>query len=751
MKLKELGLMDFGKFHNRKITLKEGIHIIYGDNEAGKSTIHNFIGGVFYGFAKDSLARRLTDEDYERYRPWNGDNYRGYIEIEKEDSYRIERDFTKNQVKVYNLKTGLDLSQLSVYRQYSRIAQPGVYFLDRNRTLFENTVFLRQLENHYDKSSDESLRERIHNFVRTKDESLNGDQALDRMKKDLWELGYDGRKSSQIGSLAKEIKEINKSLPFLEEEYQRYYKKQRDFYSFKKNLKQLQTQIAGRKKYDYEILKSEVKSLEEKMMASAKNKITISDYETAIELNHEISSFSSQLDEYQEQIPRKENYEKEEKIQKDYEYFRKIQQKINLLNERNYSKELEMLSIDYKKTKEKSQSYLLQILLSLLGILLIIGFCIYLHRYFLGIFSIFFAIHIYLRGGNYRRNHELLLRIMYQMEELKQYSLEKRLEKQEYDQLIQNFFEKYHCHNGEELEEFFSENAQNLSRKKALNEFQQKDILQQKNKFLKLLEKIESRERELAKILKKYDVKNIAALRSQLNEKNPFQRELEIKKRRLKELEGSFSTETPIFCEKPLDQLVDHQKKMDLDLSRLKGEMKTLESSVKKLQRFQNKKKRLEGKKQKLEEKRELLELASRTLEELLSDNQNLLMPRLRQKMEEILEKMTEGKYRQVLLTQDYNISLYDQSQETFVHLSQLSQGTIDQVYLAFQLALGKVLWKEEYPLILDDPFYSYDDARLRATLDYLSREKQVMIFTSNHREQKILNEENIKYELITL
>ena len=50
MIIKELGLLNFGKFEDKKIELQEGINLIYGRNEEGKSTIVNFIDGIFLWF-----------------------------------------------------------------------------------------------------------------------------------------------------------------------------------------------------------------------------------------------------------------------------------------------------------------------------------------------------------------------------------------------------------------------------------------------------------------------------------------------------------------------------------------------------------------------------------------------------------------------------------------------------------------------------------------------------------------------------
>lgn len=47
MKILELRLKHFGKFTDKNIRLRDGINILYGENESGKSTLHSFIKGMF--------------------------------------------------------------------------------------------------------------------------------------------------------------------------------------------------------------------------------------------------------------------------------------------------------------------------------------------------------------------------------------------------------------------------------------------------------------------------------------------------------------------------------------------------------------------------------------------------------------------------------------------------------------------------------------------------------------------------------
>ena len=65
-----------------------------------------------------------------------------------------------------------------------------------------------------------------------------------------------------------------------------------------------------------------------------------------------------------------------------------------------------------------------------------------------------------------------------------------------------------------------------------------------------------------------------------------------------------------------------------------------------------------------------------------------------------------------------------------------LSSGTMDQLYLALRLALTEALQgPEPFPLILDDPFLTFDRPRLGHALDLLrdlARTGQVILVTKD-------------------
>ena len=111
MYIKKLILQHFGKYHNREIELQKGINLIYGPNEAGKTTVRDFIIGMFYGIERSRGVAARTDE-YTRREPLEGGGYSGFMELYKDGvRYRVDRSFRKDQkyLKVYQQESGREL------------------------------------------------------------------------------------------------------------------------------------------------------------------------------------------------------------------------------------------------------------------------------------------------------------------------------------------------------------------------------------------------------------------------------------------------------------------------------------------------------------------------------------------------------------------------------------------------------------------------------------------------------------------
>ena len=126
-------------------------------------------------------------------------------------------------------------------------------------------------------------------------------------------------------------------------------------------------------------------------------------------------------------------------------------------------------------------------------------------------------------------------------------------------------------------------------------------------------------------------------------------------------------------------------------------------------------------------------------------------LPILKNIISKYLEGMTNHKYSEILIDDRFDIKVYDKFIGDYVELKSLSLGTMEQIYLAFRLSISKIITEKNIPLVLDSHFDSYDEKRLKNTLELLKDEKQVLIFTSTDREMKILDKYNMTYNLIKL
>ena len=108
LKINNLKINGFGKLENKEINLSENINLIYGKNEAGKTTLLKFISGMFYGISKNKNKKEIPD--YEKYKPWKAEEYSGKIEyvLDNKETFEVFRDFNKKNPKIY--KNSEDIS-----------------------------------------------------------------------------------------------------------------------------------------------------------------------------------------------------------------------------------------------------------------------------------------------------------------------------------------------------------------------------------------------------------------------------------------------------------------------------------------------------------------------------------------------------------------------------------------------------------------------------------------------------------------
>ena len=140
MKIREINIKNFGKIADRTFTFSDGITIIYGENESGKSTIHTFIKSMLFGLER-GRGRAANSDTFSQYEPWENPNYySGTLKFESGGKiFCIHRNFDRysRSAKLYCQDDGEELS----------IENGDLEMLldDMSESIFENTVSIGQL------------------------------------------------------------------------------------------------------------------------------------------------------------------------------------------------------------------------------------------------------------------------------------------------------------------------------------------------------------------------------------------------------------------------------------------------------------------------------------------------------------------------------------------------------------------------------------------------------------------------------
>lgn len=747
MIFKELGLLNFGKFEDKKIELQDGINLIYGVNEGGKSTITNFIDGIFYGFSRDSLARKVRDELFEKSRPWTSNLYRGYIILNNgEEDYRISRDFDKDEVSILNLNTGEDLSNDERNFLYSRIPQPGVIFFELNRKIYKSSFYLGQRLSQLEDDASDELQARINNFSISEDENLDLNKVIEKMEEDLYNLGTKRRKSSEIGRFYGELEKISKDKANFISLKETYKNSIEDYKLSKDKLKNLEYKLKGRKLFELETLKAKLKECQTNE-SNGENDYKLSELERAIEINKELGIYSSGLDDLLS--TEQENFEVDLDLEEDYKRYKEINREIQVLNENNYSKEMEIISWDIKNLEREIFKYILKFMSSMIIGGAVIFISLYFKKYLISIVSILFFTYSYFRIVKFRENKDLLNRLKNKYQDYRIKSQEKTLIKKEFDKEISEILNKYGARDKKELSELFDsklqENFKNISRNEYTRELMKKNSLEIEDTKKKILE----HEEDLENIFNKYGVRNIKDLKTLFHYKKDDNRISEYKYR-IEKLEKE-NLSGDLYKEENIEEIQEKIDKEKNNILNLEGSLKTLDESLEKLRVLDERSFELTEKLEKLEYKKELLELSIEKMEDFVKSKRKNTLPLLKKEISQYLSCMTHGKYEEILIDDTFGIRVYDKDIEDYVDLDSLSMGTIDQIYLAFRLSISKIISDKEIPLVLDSHFDSYDDKRLKESLKMLESQQQVLIFTSTNREIEILDKNNMTYNLIKI
>ena len=754
MKFKKIELKSFGKFNNKTLDFEDGFNFIYGENEAGKSTMESAIYGLFYGFSKDSIKRRLYDDKFENYRPLLRGEYHANIEFTDEKDFRIERDFASENVKVLNLTDSEDISDDIEFNKYSRIKQPGAKFIDMSSSIFKSTFFVESDAIALVESLRTELRDLILEVSSTMDISRSTSVALKEMDSRIKSLGNESLKSSKLGAIQVKVDRLLKEKLELDEKSEKYNSYLKDLEDFYKRNKSLDEELVlCNKKSEYETYK-EVERLKKEIerIRDLKN-LDIHRYEKLLDLNDRLKRVFSEIDEVNLELKQKKVETLTSSVKRDYENLRKSLNRLQELNSRNYSREIANIAHDVENLKIKEKFlYLLFVILGVISIGIAVA-SFKFKIYYLLILLLPIAFYFHLRIVKFRVNHGLIRSLISRMDALRRLSQDKTIEKREMDILFSALSSKYSVKTSE-----LEDTLINLMRDESINDYKKslrdknyEDNLEKLNRLKELRDKLQS---ELDNSLRMEEVSNLDELREKF--KNSATEESV--NNRIRELNRAIEfhlngkkfedlNREVVSTDFDLEALRKEKREVELNISKNEINIQNLDLNLNRIQEIEGEIEELRSSMEDLNFEREALELSKSTLLRVMLENKEDNLHKIIEKTSLYFREITEDKYEYVMIDDDLKLSVKSRDLGITIDEKNLSTGTIGQLYLSFRLALIEIISEEKIPLIMDDALLTFDDRRARTTMKLLrkiSEDRQVLYFTSSTRDLKVADEMKI-------
>lgn len=206
MRIDRVEIDGFGKLNNCSYDFSDGLNLIYGENESGKSTLCEFILAMFYGLPNES--KRVSDDMSARkkYRPWKDETFGGRLYFTDNDGKRfvIERSFraTKRSDKA-------TLRNADTWEEIPDAESVGENLFGLSREAFLKTLYVKSFGADNLKSDDGEIMSRLSNLETSGDEDVSYSKILNAMEKEIYSLKTKTAKGGKIVALEEKINTLN--------------------------------------------------------------------------------------------------------------------------------------------------------------------------------------------------------------------------------------------------------------------------------------------------------------------------------------------------------------------------------------------------------------------------------------------------------------------------------------------------------------------------------------------------------------
>ncbi len=269
MQIKEIQINNFGKLEDKNIELTNGINVIYGENESGKSTLLKFITSIFYGISKNKNGKRISD--YDKYLPWNDKEFSGKIkyELDNKEEYEVYRNFAKKNPQILD-KLGNDIT-----KQYDIDKTSGSKFFEEqtkvDESLFDMSMVIMQQEVKFDEKKQNALIQKVSNIMSTGEDDVSYKEILAKLNKIQGEeIGTEKSPTKPLYLTRQKIQELNLKKKELEQILPRRYELDDKKEELEKELSQFEIELEILQKIQN--MQKDIKIEEEKINVNINSK-----------------------------------------------------------------------------------------------------------------------------------------------------------------------------------------------------------------------------------------------------------------------------------------------------------------------------------------------------------------------------------------------------------------------------------------------------------------------------------------------
>ncbi len=208
MRIDRIHIDGFGRLRGLDLKLSEGMNIIYGRNEAGKSTLHAFLLAMLFGI-EEKPGRLGQEAVLERYRNWyEPEVYGGELWLSHEGRiYRLCRNFNKG---------GKDLRILD--EADTEIRDPekllSELLLSLSSSVYSSTASIGQLKSATGRNMARELKKYIIGLNTTGSFDMDAEAAVRylSLKKESLEKRYETEATREYASVIGRIKNLESEL-----------------------------------------------------------------------------------------------------------------------------------------------------------------------------------------------------------------------------------------------------------------------------------------------------------------------------------------------------------------------------------------------------------------------------------------------------------------------------------------------------------------------------------------------------------